>query len=206
MDNSNSFIWIFGLLILMGLFNGGFGFGGNGFANAIGYQNLATQNDVQRGFDTAALQDQSRDILSAVNAGTAQGVAATSQAKYDNINVMKDVQAALSGQISDVRSMEQNILGQTAQCCCDTKQLIQATAAETNANIAQSKYETAMALAGMEQRLEAGRAQDKIEALQAQVSNLQLQNAMAGVLRFPNQWTYGAGPFPPIYGACGVNV
>ena len=32
----SSFFWIFALLILA---NGGFGFGGNGFANAIGYEN-----------------------------------------------------------------------------------------------------------------------------------------------------------------------
>ena len=48
-------------------------------------------------------------------------------------------------------------------------------------------------------------AQDKIEALQSQVSQLQLAQATAGVLRFPNQWSYGAGPFPPIFGGCGCS-
>ena len=43
-------------------------------------------------------------------------------------------------------------------------------------------------------------AQDKIEALQAQINALQLQNAMSGVLRFPNTWTYQAGTFPPLTG------
>ena len=46
-------------------------------------------------------------------------------------------------------------------------------------------------------------AQDKIESLQAQVSQLQLAQATSGVLRFPSSWSYGAGPFPPIFGACG---
>lgn len=46
----NGGLWLFAILALM-WGGGGFGFGGNGFANAIGYQNLATQNDVQRGFD-----------------------------------------------------------------------------------------------------------------------------------------------------------
>ena len=45
-------------------------------------------------------------------------------------------------------------------------------------------------------------AQNKIESLQAQVSQLQLAQATAGVLRFPNQWSYGAGQFPPIFGGC----
>lgn len=45
-------------------------------------------------------------------------------------------------------------------------------------------------------------AQNKIEALQAQVSQLQLAQATAGMLRFPQSWSYGAGPFPPIFGGC----
>lgn len=48
----SSFFWIFALLILAGGgFGNGFGWGNNGFANAIGYENLATSNEVQRGFD-----------------------------------------------------------------------------------------------------------------------------------------------------------
>jgi len=49
-------------------------------------------------------------------------------------------------------------------------------------------------------------AQDKIESLQAQVSQLQLAQATSGMLKFPNTWTYGAGYFPPIGCACGCNV
>lgn len=41
-------------------------------------------------------------------------------------------------------------------------------------------------------------AQNKIEALQAQVSQLQLAQATSNVLRFPNSWTFEAGQFPPI--------
>ena len=48
-------------------------------------------------------------------------------------------------------------------------------------------------------------AQNKIEALQSQVSQLQLAQATSGMLKFPNSWSYGAGPFPPIFG-CGCNV
>ena len=175
--DGGSWIWMFGLLMLMGMFNGGFGYGGNG--------NLATQNDVQRGFDTAALQDQSRDILSAVSSGTAQAVAATNQAKYDNINVMKDVQMALSNQINDVRSMEQNILSQTNQCCCETKQMILEA----------------------ENRITSKMDQDKIETLQRQIDALQLQQAVAGVVRYPMATTYTSGnnPFCGCNTGCGCN-
>lgn len=67
MGGWNGMIWLFAILALMG---GGFGgFGGNN-GNAI-------QADVNRGFDNQNLQAQTRDILAAVNSGTAQSVAAT---------------------------------------------------------------------------------------------------------------------------------
>lgn len=198
----NGFEGLIYLAVIASMFGGGFGWGNNGFNNAIGYQNLATQNDVQRGFDTAALQDQSRDILSAVNAGTAQAVAATNQAKYDNINVMKDVQMALSSQIGDVRAMEQSILGNQNECCCSTKMLISETGNGIQAAIAQAKYDNAIGLAGLEQRLTSKLDQNEITALRDQVQQLQLAQATAGMLKFPQSWSYGAGPFPPIYGGC----
>lgn len=198
----NGFEGLIYLAVIASMFGGGFGWGNNGFNNAIGYQNLATQNDVQRGFDTAALQDQSRDILAAVNSGTAQSVAATNQAKYDNINVMKDVQMALSSQIGDVRSMEQSILGNQNECCCSTKMLISETGNGIQAAIAQAKYDNAIGLAGLEQRLTSKLDQNEITALRDQVQQLQLAQATTGMLKFPQSWSYGAGPFPPIYGGC----
>lgn len=198
----NGFEGLIYLAVIASMFGGGFGWSNNGFSNAIGYQNLATQNDVQRGFDTAALQDQSRDILSAVNSGTAQAVAATNQAKYDNINVMKDAQMALSSQIGDVRAMEQSILGNQNECCCSTKMLISETGNGIQAAIAQAKYDNAIGLAGLEQRLTSKLDQNEITALRDQVQQLQLAQATAGMLKFPQSWSYGAGPFPPIYGGC----
>lgn len=199
----NGFEGLIYLAVIASMFGGGFGWSNNGFSNAIGYQNLATQNDVQRGFDTAALQDQSRDILSAVNSGTAQAVAATNQAKYDNINVMKDAQMALSSQIGDVRAMEQSILGNQNECCCSTKMLISETGNGIQAAIAQAKYDNAIGLAGLEQRLTSKLDQNEITALRDQVQQLQLAQATAGMLKFPQSWSYGAGPFPPIFGGCG---
>ena len=79
------FIWAFLIFaLLMG--NGGFGFGGNGNGNAN-----AIQADVNRGFDNQNLQAQTRDILSAVNAGTAQAVAATNQTFHDNLSAMQNL-------------------------------------------------------------------------------------------------------------------
>ena len=192
-------MWLLAIILLMG--GGNFGFGGNGYR-----PQYATQDFVQNGFNFNDLQNQNRDIVNAITNGTAQAVAATNQAKYDNINVMKDVQAALASQIADVRGMEQSILGNQNECCCSTKMLIAEQAAGTNAMIAQSKYDTSVQMAQMEARLTAKMDANEIQSLRDQVSQLQMAQATAGMLRFPNSWSYGAGPFPPFQQCCQGNV
>ena len=184
---------IFALLVLLGLFNGGFGngFGNNGNTNAI-------QADVNRGFDNQNLQAQTRDILSAVNAGTAQTVAATNQTFHDNLAAMQSLYNETARDIAALAVGQANALANQNECCCNTRQAIM-----------QSNYDGAMRDAATNanftaqiQSVKDMIAQDKIEALQAQVSQLQLAQATSGVLRFPSSWSYGAGPFPPIFG-CG---
>ena len=196
----NSFMWIFGLIVLLGLFNG------NGFGNnnpALGYENLATSNEVQRGFDNQNLQAQTRDILAAVNSGTAQAVAATNQTFHDSLSAMQSLYNETARDISALAVGQANMLANQNACCCDTKMLIQNTSANTDALIAQSKYENAMALAGFEQRLTAKLDANKIEDLQSQVNQLQLAQAVAGVVRYPMASTYSSGCNPFCGCGCG---
>ena len=195
-----SFMWIFGLLVLLGLFNGnGFGgWGNNGFANAIGYENLATSNEVQRGFDNQNQMANQREILAAVNAGTAQAVAATNQTFHDSLSAMQNLYNETARDISDLRVGQANALANQNACCCETKQLIM----QSNYDGAMRDAATNAAFTAQIQSVKDMIAQDKIEALQAQVSQLQLAQATNGMLRFPNSWSYGAGPFPPIFGGC----
>ena len=177
---------IFALLILLGIFSGnGFGFGGNG--NAL-------NADMQRGFDNQNTMAQTRDILSAVTNGTAQTIAASTQNATNAINAIKDGNAALIREFGTVETALTSLAGQMQNCCCDVKtQVMQSNYdgamrdAATNANI------TAQ-IQGVKDMI----AQNKIEALQAQVSALQLQAATSNVLRFPNAWTYAGGVFPPV--------
>lgn len=213
MDNSsNNFMWIFGLIILMGMFNGGFGWENNAAANAIGYKNLATSSEVQRGFDNQNLQAQTRDILSAVTGGTAQTISASTQNAANAINAIKDGNASLIREFGNVETALTALSGNMQGCCCDVKQLIQATSSETQAQIARNNYDAAMRDAATNANFTAQIqgvkdmiAQNKIEGLQAQVQQLQLAQATSGMLKFPNSWSYGAGPFPPIFGGCCQN-
>lgn len=185
--DGGAFMWIFALLILA---NGGFGnWGGAGNGNAI-------QADVNRGFDNQNLQAQTRDILTAVNNGTAQNVAATNQTFHDSLAAIQNLYNETARDIAALGVGQANLLANQNNCCCTTKQLI-----------SESKYDTAMQLAGVEQRIMAKMDANKIEELQNQVNQLQLAQATAGMLRFPNSWTYGAGQFPPIFGGCcGNNI
>lgn len=200
----NGFEGLIYLAVIASMFGGGwggFGIGGNGTGAALA-GNLATQNDVQRGFDTQNLQNQTRDILSAVTSGTAQSVAATNQVYHDIVATLGDKYSELARDVAGVdRDVERAIANQN-ECCCSTKMMIADTGASLSAQIAQNKYENALALAGMEQRLTSKMDQNEITSLRDQVQQLQLAQATAGMLRFPNQWSYGAGPFPPIFGGC----
>lgn len=201
----NGFEGLIYLAVICAMFGGGFGFGGfgNGAGTAAAMGNLATQNDIQRGFDAQNSMASQREILSAVTAGTAQNVAATNQVFHDVLGVVQDKYGEIQRDIAGVSVQNAQIMGSINECCGSTKMMIADAGASISAQIAQSKYDNAMALAGLEQRLTSKLDQDKIESLQAQVSQLQLAQATAGMLKFPNSWSYGAGPFPPIFGCCG---
>ena len=110
----NSFMWIFALLILA---NGGFGgWGNNGFANAIGYENLATSNEVQRGFDNQNSTANQREILAAVNSGTAQSVAATNQTFHDTLGIIQNRYDELARDISGLAVGQAQTLANQNAC------------------------------------------------------------------------------------------
>ena len=187
----NSFVWIFGLLILLGLFNGGgFGFGG---AN----NQYATSAEVQRGFDTQNLQSSTAGILSAVNSGTAQAVAATNQTFHDSLAAMQGLYNETARDIAALAVGQANLLANQSNCCCETKQLIM----QNDYNGAMRDAATNANFTAQIQGVKDMMYQDKIEALQAQVSQLQLAQATSNVLRFPNAWTYAGGVFPPVQAA-----
>ena len=194
-SDGGAFMWIFALLILAG---GGFGGFGNGFNNAIGYENLATSNEVQRGFDNQNQMANQRDILSAVTSGTAQSVAATNQTFHDTLAVVTDKYNEITRDVAGLAVGQANLLAKENECCCETKQMIMQNNYDAAMRDAATNANFTAQIQGVKDMI----AQDKIESLQAQVSQLQLAQATNGMLRFPNSWSYGAGPFPPIFGGC----
>ena len=172
-----SFMWIFGLLILLGLFNGGgFGFGGNGNTNAL-------SADMQRGFDNQNTMAQTRDILGAVTSGTAQTIAASTQNASNAINAIKDGNAALIREFGNVETALTGLAGKQQECCCSILRAVDGANYNTTVQI----QKVLDAIAG-----------NRMADMQNQINQLQLQNAMTGVMRFPNAWTFNGGVFPPV--------
>ena len=133
---SGAFIWIFGLLILLGLFNGGFGgFGGNrgdvattGFVQSA-IDNQSTQAALQQialssannNYETAQLvQGQTRDLM---------------QQNYANqINVIQG--------FNQLQSQIAGLGARMDSCCCEIKtQLLQDKYDETARELAKAQNE-----------------------------------------------------------------
>ena len=197
-----------GNLLLFAIFalmfgNGGFGgFGNAGFANAIGYQNLATQNDVQRGFDNQNSMGNQREILSAVTNGTAQSVAATNQVFHDLIGYVGDKYNELDRDVLSLGAGIQQVIANQNDCCCSTKMLISETAAQNRYDALKNTNDINAVTIGQTQKILDAIAQNKIDALQGRVNQLELQNAVSGVVRYPSASTYTAGANP--FCGCGM--
>lgn len=185
-------IWLFAILAMFG--NGGFGFGNRGYG-----EQYATRDQVQNGFDTQNLQAQTRDILAAVNAASMTGVQTTNQVYHDMINYVGDKYNELQRDIGGLAVGQANLLAKENECCCAQLRAIDGVnynmamnTAAINANIVAQNQKVLDAIMG-----------NKMEAMQNRINQLELQNQLQGVVRYPNGWTYNAGN-SPFCGGCNM--
>ena len=188
-------LWLFAILALM--------WGGNGFFGGNrGYDNSnAIQADVNRGFDNQNLQAQTRDILGAVTSGTAQTVAATNQSFHDITAALSDKYTELQRDIAGLAVGQANLLAKENECCCAQLRAIDGV----NYNAAMNTAAINANTTAQTQKILDALAQNKIDALQNKVNQLELQNAVAGVVRYPSATTYTSGANPFCACNCGYN-
>ena len=91
------------ILFLFVLFAGGGAWGAN--RNAIGYENLATSSEVQRGFDNQNSMANQREILNATN-----------QVYHDLATVVGDKYSELTRDIYGVSNQVAQVLANQNQC------------------------------------------------------------------------------------------
>ena len=184
-------IWLFAILAMMG---GGFGWNGN-----RGYEQYATRDQVQNGFDTQNLQAQTRDILGAVNAASMAGVQATNQVYHDIVGYVGDKYDELQRDVAGLAIGQANLLAHQNDCCGSiTRQLMQ-----NNYDAAMRDAATNANFTAQIQGVKDMMMQDKMEAMQNRINQLELQNQLQGVVRYPNGWTYNAGN-SPFCGGCNM--
>ena len=174
-------MWIFAFLILL-LLGGGDGlFGANkngtpvteaGLCNAMNFNDL--QNSVGRLSDQN--QNQTMQISSNISA-------LGKEVALGQVNLAQQINAG-----------DATLAQQIANCSYTTQRAIDGVnyngAINTAAINANTTAQTQKVLDAIQQ--------NKIDTLQAQVNQLQLQSAMCGVVRYPNASTYTAG-FGPFY-------
>lgn len=185
---NNDMMGILFLVLLMGGGFGGFGgFGGRGF-----FGTEALQNQIQQGFDNQNTTANQREILAAVN-----------QSFHDNLNVIQDKYGEITRDIYGVSGQVAQVLANQNACCCDTKMLIQETSAQNRYDALKNTNDINAVTIGQTQKILDAISTNKIEALQGRINQLELNNAVAGVVRYPTTFSYNAGQSPFCGGGCG---
>ena len=203
--NGMGFMWIFALLILA---NGGFGgFGGNGFANAIGYENLATSNEVQRGFDNQNSMANQRETLAAVNSSALQAMQNSNQNTQYITGQVMDKYNELERDIQTIAMGQQQAIANQTECCCNTLRAIDGVNYNNAMNTAAINANTTIQTQRILDYLTASdmqRLRDENQTLRTAQMLDPIQNRLSMVPTYPNTFAYNAGP-SPFCPTCGCN-
>lgn len=189
---NDSWIFLFAILALMWGGNGLFG----GRGNAV-TERCATVEDLNNSANFTRLEGQVMNNGNRIEQkadGIANGLC---NLGYETSQNFGNLKYEMSSNFNALGSKIDN-------CCCGIKQ-----------EILTNRYENALATSSINQTTVAQTqkildaiAQNKIETLQGKIQALELQNAVAGVVRYPTtmSYAYKANPFCGGYnGGCGCN-
>lgn len=175
-----------------------FFFGGNGF----GRNTNSANEDVWKSQEFGQLENAVRangqgicDASWALNNSIKDGNFAI-QRGIDGVN--QNLGNALCSTTYELAGKIAELSRQNSECCCTTQRAIDSVNYNGAMNTASINQNTT----AQTQKILDAISANKIENLQNQVNQLQLQNAMAGVVRYPNGWTYNAGTSPFCNGGC----
>nr|DAE53806.1 MAG TPA: hypothetical protein [Caudoviricetes sp.] len=156
--------------------------GGSGNQGDYGqHATAATQQEILYGQQFGQINDRLTNI--------GNGICNLGYEMQGNIGQLgKEMALAQNGTNMAIMQTGNGIQAQLADCCCKTQRAIDSV----NANI-DAKFAV----------LEKSQLEQRIAEQSARIASLEMDNRMYGIVRYPNGYTYTAGP-SPFCGCCGA--
>lgn len=172
------FSWII-VLFLFAFMGGGFGWNRQGEFGQ--YATAASQQEILFGQQFGQLNDRITNI--------GNGICNLGYEMQGNIGQLgKEMALAQGATNTTVMQTANDLQRQLADCCCTTQRAIDGV----NANL-EAKFAA----------LEKSHLEQRIAEQSARIASLEMDNRMYGVVRYPNGYSYNAGPSPFCGGCCG---
>lgn len=166
----NSGWWI--ILLFLVFMNGGFGWNRQGEFGQ--YATAASQQEILYGQQFGQLNDRLTNI--------GNGICNLGYEMQGSIGQLgKEMALAQNGTNMAIMQSANGIQAQLAECCCTTQRAIDGVNANMEAKFA---------------ALEKSQLEQRIAEQSARIASLEMDNRMCGVVRYPNGYTYNAGPSP----------
>lgn len=170
--------WII-VLFLFAFMGGGFGWNRQGEFGQ--YATAASQQEILFGQQFGQLNDRLTNI--------GNGICNLGYEMQGNIGQLgKEMALAQGATNTTVMQTANDLQRQLADCCCTTQRAIDGV----NANL-EAKFAA----------LEKSHLEQRIAEQSARIASLEMDNRMYGVVRYPNGYSYNAGPSPFCGGYCG---
>lgn len=166
---------------------------GNGF-----FGNNRSEDTLERAIDLNSIQNGQRDIAADVQRTAYEQIGATKDAAYNNLSEIRDLESAVTTGNSNILNNLTAMQAIMQNCCCETKQAIMENRYLDAQNTAVINSNTTAQV----QKILDALAQNKIDALQAQVSELKTQNMFCGIPRI-NPYGYGVYAYEQNRQCCG---
>lgn len=179
--------WI--IILFLFCFMGG-GFGWNRQGEFGQYATAASQQEILFGQQFGQLNDRISNL--------GNGICNLGYEMQGNIGQLgKEVALGQSNLNQTVMQTGNNIQQQIASCCCENR----LATANLSAQMDRQTCDITTAIHAESEATRAMMQANEIQQLRDKVNALQMDNRMYGVVRYPNGYTYTAGPSP----FCGCN-
>lgn len=181
--------WI--IILFLFVFMGGGGLWGNRQGEFGQYATAASQQEILFGQQFGQINDRLTSL--------GNGICSLGYDMQGNIGQLgKEVALGQSGLNQTVLQTGNSLQKQLSDCCCENRLAV----ANLGAQMDRQTCEITSAIKAEGEATRALMQANTIQQLRDQVNALQMDNRMYGVVRYPNGYSYNAGPSPFCGGCC----